>query len=188
LTNNYLECQDKGHWDLPAERWNMSKVGNGRKGLFEAVELKMKEISGLNILYSQTVAARLGVNSTDLECLELVAFGSEVTAGALAKRTGLTTGSITTAIDRLERAGFVQRGRDNSDRRKVVVSATPAARLQDELSAAPMREVIGQVLERYENSELAFLARALSEMCDAAKQVIANGGAQGSKGVSRKAR
>jgi DNA-binding MarR family transcriptional regulator len=172
---------------LTAERWNMSKVGNGRKALVEAVELKMKEICGLSILYSQTVAARLGVNSTDLECLELVAFGSEVTAGALAERTGLTTGSITTAIDRLERAGFVHRGRDNTDRRKVVVLATSPARLQDELSAAPMREVIGQVLEHYGKSELAFLGRALGEMCDAAKQVIANGGAQGNKGVSWKA-
>jgi DNA-binding MarR family transcriptional regulator len=166
----------------------MSKAGDGRKALVEAVELKMKEVSGLSILYSHKIAARLGVNSTDLECLELVAFGSEVTAGMLAERTGLTTGSITTAIDRLERAGFVQRGRDDADRRKVVISATSAARLRDELSAAPMREVISLVLERYDNNELAFLARVLGEMCDAAKQVIANGNARRKNGLSRNAR
>jgi DNA-binding MarR family transcriptional regulator len=35
--------------------------------------------------------------------------------------TGLTTGSVTTMIDRLEKTGFVKREVDAKDRRKVIV-------------------------------------------------------------------
>ena len=44
-----------------------------------------------------------------------------LTAGRLAELMGLTTGAITTVLDRLERAGFARRVRDESDRRRVRV-------------------------------------------------------------------
>ena len=44
-----------------------------------------------------------------------------MTAGRLAELTGLTTGAITGVVDRLEKAGFVRRERDESDRRKVFI-------------------------------------------------------------------
>jgi DNA-binding MarR family transcriptional regulator len=130
-------------------------------------------VAGLSVLYSQAMAARLGINSTDLECLDLVSFGSEVTAGALAEKTGLTTGAMTTAIDRLERAGFVRRRRDDADRRRVVVAATSAGLRHSEPPAAPMRKIISDVLDRYEDEQLKFLNQVLGELCEAAKQVIA---------------
>lgn len=67
-----------------------------------------------------TAAGAIGVNPTDMQCIQLLQHGP-LTAGELARRTGLTTASITTAIDRLERAGFVTRTRDADDRRRVVV-------------------------------------------------------------------
>jgi len=60
------------------------------------------------------------VNSTDLECMQMLQRGPH-SAGELARRIGLTTASITGLIDRLERAGFVRRTRDPADRRKVIV-------------------------------------------------------------------
>jgi DNA-binding MarR family transcriptional regulator len=120
------------------------------------------------------MASRLGINSTDLECLGLVAFGPGATAGALAEWTGLTTGSITTVIDRLERAGFVRRRRDDADRRKVVVVATPAMKRRAEAPGAPMRKVVNDVLSRYEDEHLQFLIQVLGELCEAAKGVIAS--------------
>jgi DNA-binding MarR family transcriptional regulator len=152
----------------------MPKVNDARRALLEAVEVRMREVTGLSVLYSQAMASRLGINSTDLECLDLVSFGSEVTAGALAEKTGLTTGAITTAIDRLERAGFVRRRRDDADRRKVVVAATSSGRRRGEPAGAPMRKVISEVLNRYEDEQLKFLSQVLGELCEAAKQVIAS--------------
>lgn len=145
-----------------------------RQVLLEEVGMRMREVAGLSIHYSETMAAQLGINSTDLECLDLVAIGSHVTAGALAEKTGLTTGAITTAIDRLERAGFVKRQGDASDRRKVIVVASSAMRRRAEPIGAPMRKIINGVLARYESEQLMFLNRALGELCEAAKQVIAS--------------
>jgi len=78
-------------------------------------------------------AERLGISITDLHCLNVVERGGGVTAGQLATESGLTTGAVTSVVDRLERAGFARRVRDQADRRKVNVEVTPAfyARAED---------------------------------------------------------
>jgi DNA-binding MarR family transcriptional regulator len=62
----------------------------------------MCDASGQGVMYSQAVAQRLGINSTDLECLDHIVLRGPLIAGALAEATGLTTGAITGVIDRLE--------------------------------------------------------------------------------------
>ncbi len=57
-------------------------------------------------LMGQAAADRIGINATDLNCLNLLSFSGQMTAGQLAKATGLTTASITGVIDRLEEAGL----------------------------------------------------------------------------------
>jgi DNA-binding MarR family transcriptional regulator len=73
-------------------------------------------------LLGQVSADRIGINSTDLNCLNIVALTGAMTAGDLARATGLTTASITGVLDRLEEAGFVRRDRDPNDRRRVIVN------------------------------------------------------------------
>jgi DNA-binding MarR family transcriptional regulator len=143
-----------------------------RRARLDAINLQIKEVSRLTLLFSEAMASRLGVGMTDLECLDLVALGSDVTAGALAERTGLTTGAITGAIDRLERAGLVKRRRDEMDRRKVIVGGTPATRRADPWRER-MRRAVTRVLARYDDDDLAFFERALGELCEAAEVVIA---------------
>ena len=48
-----------------------------------------------------------------------------MTAGRLAELSGLTTAAITSVLDRLERAGYARRVRDQEDRRQVMVELTP---------------------------------------------------------------
>jgi DNA-binding MarR family transcriptional regulator len=71
-----------------------------------------------------------------------------MTAGALKQATGLTTGAITGILDRLEKAGFVQRVRDASDRRKVFVRVVPEAGLK----LAALYEGVGSAMERLASS------------------------------------
>ena len=75
--------------------------------------------------FDALAAGRLGISLTDLRCLDLVQASGGMTAGELATACGLTTGAVTAVLDRLERAGFVARVRDDSDRRKVNVEVTP---------------------------------------------------------------
>jgi DNA-binding MarR family transcriptional regulator len=85
-----------------------------------------------------------------------------LSAGELAGMTGLTTGAITAALDRLERAGFVQREDDPEDRRRVVVRAVPRrvgamSRLFDSFTTR-----LAELTARYRDDELAVLVDFMS--------------------------
>ena len=92
-----------------------------RARLAMAFAAAIRKTGSLMQLMSQAAADRIGINATDLNCLNILSFSGQLTAGELAKATGLTTASITGVIDRLEQAGFVRRERDAADRRRVVV-------------------------------------------------------------------
>jgi DNA-binding MarR family transcriptional regulator len=81
----------------------------------------------LNEVFGEAAAARLGVNSTDLRCMDILQRLGGATAGELAREAGITTGAVTSVIDRLERAGYAERKREPDDRRKVLVALTPRA-------------------------------------------------------------
>ena len=105
----------------------------------------------------QAIADRLGVNLTDLRCLDVLDQHGRSTAGEIAAALGRTTGSVTTLLDRLERSGYVRRTRDSIDRRRVLVELTPRSqRLAAELYA-PLAEEGQALLERYGARELALL-------------------------------
>ena len=80
------------------------------------------------LLFHSSVAARLGVNVTDVNSLRLLG-GEAMSAGKLSEQLGLTGAATTALIDRLELAGFVTRERSSEDRRRVTVHAN-AAKLQ----------------------------------------------------------
>jgi DNA-binding transcriptional ArsR family regulator len=96
--------------------------------------LAMRRTGSTLQLLGQLAAERIGVNATDLNCLNLVALAGpkgSMTAGELARQTGLTTASITGVLDRLEEGGFVRRERDPKDRRRVIVNLNPGPGLAE---------------------------------------------------------
>ena len=94
--------------------------------LMQELEHAMRRSSGQGVIFGQTVASRAGISNSDLECMDFLLMEGRVTAGRLAEVTGLTTGAITGVVDRLEKAGFVRRERDETDRRKVYIATVPA--------------------------------------------------------------
>jgi DNA-binding MarR family transcriptional regulator len=143
-----------------------------RDELLVAVGMAMREITGISVLHSHAMAAALGINSTDLECLDLVMLRGRVAAGELAETTGLTTGAITGVIDRLEKGRFVRRERDPSDRRKVFVQVLPAIRRQVNPLGEPMQHAVLAVLATYKNEELEMLLGIFSRVQEAALAAI----------------
>jgi DNA-binding MarR family transcriptional regulator len=79
-----------------------------------------------DLAFEHLAADRLGVNETDLHCLNIIENSGGLAAGELAARSGITPGAVTGVIDRLERAGFARRISDASDRRRVMVEVTAA--------------------------------------------------------------
>src|SRR5260221_14723009 len=82
----------------------MSRRRRERTELMAELEQALRKASAQGVLYSQAVAERLGINSTDLECLDIIQLRGPLTAGSLAEATGLTTGAVTGIVDRLESA------------------------------------------------------------------------------------
>ena len=103
----------------------MSSGSEERTALIESLSLAMRKVIVETVLLFDTLAERIGINATDMQCLNILDYEGPVPAGRLAELTGLTTGAITAAIDRLERAGYVQRVRDPHDRRRVVIQPMP---------------------------------------------------------------
>ena len=137
-----------------------------------ALEQALRDVSGTGVLFSQAAAERLGLNSTDLECLGVIA-SAPATAGELAQATGLTTGAITGVIDRLERAGYARREHDKVDRRKVRVRAQAEALAKTAPIFEPMRRASAEVLSRYSDAELALILDFLTRAQTASVKVVA---------------
>src|SRR5690242_19990866 len=96
-----------------------------RAALLQDLEEAMRRSSGQGVVFGQAVANVAGISNSVLECLDFLNLEGRVTAGRLAEVTGLTTGAITGVVDRLEKAGFVRRERDEADRRKVFIVVVP---------------------------------------------------------------
>jgi DNA-binding MarR family transcriptional regulator len=118
-----------------------------RNALIVRVGMELgRELSTTSIFFHQAIATRLGINVTDTRCFELMSRYAQgpLTAGDIARHAGLTTGAVTGILDRLEKAGLVERFRDASDRRKVFVrpcldALQRVARLYQGLAAASLK-------------------------------------------------
>jgi MarR family 2-MHQ and catechol resistance regulon transcriptional repressor len=62
---------------------------------------------------------------SDFAILELLLNRGPQPVNTLGQRIHLTSGSVTTAVDRLEQRGLVERSSDAADRRSRIVSLTP---------------------------------------------------------------
>ena len=127
----------------------------------------MRRASALGVLLSQAVAQKAGLNSVDLECLDLILVGGPATAGQIGKRTGLTSGAVTGLIDRLERAGFVRRIADPHDRRKVLVEVREGSMEALDAMFRPVREAMTTLLADYDDEDIARFAEFLEKASDA---------------------
>jgi DNA-binding MarR family transcriptional regulator len=136
-----------------------------RSVLLAGLHLAGRRLSAATIMFHQAVADRLGLNITDHKCLDLVLLNGPMTAGALAEATGMTTGAITAALDRLERAGFVQRADDPSDRRKVLVRVIPDRLAEVCQIFEPLAAFQEELASRYDDTVLAGIVDFLTRCC-----------------------
>ena len=115
--------------------------------------------------FDDAVGRRLGLNPTDLRCLDWLSERGK-SAGELGAATGLSSAATTTMLDRLERKGYVGRERDTVDRRKVLVEMTADGRARIDDLYGPLAEAGARLLARFSDDELAKLLDFLLKATD----------------------
>ena len=112
-------------------RWTADSLADAQadraallNALTDAVRANQRGTDAVDELVGQL----LKVNRTDGRILDLLEQHGRMSAGRLAGASGLTSGAITVAVDRLERAGYARRVPDPADRRRVLVEPTELTR------------------------------------------------------------
>jgi DNA-binding MarR family transcriptional regulator len=128
-----------------------------RKGVIETLGATVRAYHRAVDAVDEAAAEYLGVNRTDIRCLDVLLEQRESTPGRLAEAVGLTTGSVTAMLDRLERLGYVERTPHPTDRRRFDVR--PTQRTIDAAIAlyGPLVEGAQRILGRYSIDELELL-------------------------------
>jgi DNA-binding MarR family transcriptional regulator len=116
--------------------------------------------------FDQAIADHLGMNRTDMRCIDLIDQAGGMTAGELARAAGLTTGAVTAVIDRLERAGMARRVADPADRRRVRIEVTPRLWELTGPLMAPFLAESSTILDDYTTEELERFAEFLRRVIE----------------------
>ncbi|MGI5163851.1 MarR family transcriptional regulator [Spirillospora sp. CA-253888] len=134
-----------------------------RAEIVDEVLLAGRKLSTAAVLFHTALAARQGLSATDEKALDVLARRGPMTAGDLARHTGLTPASVTALIGRLERKEAARRVPHPEDGRKVLIEfrrdwAAKAAPLFDDLVRS-----LRELCEGYEDDELATVAQFMTD-------------------------
>ena len=137
-----------------------------------AIKESLRDLGAQLSLLNHTVGTRLDLRDADLECLDLITRYGPLSPSVLARRAGLHPATMTGILDRLERGGWIDRGRDPADRRGVVVRAARgrgAEILRLYLVDSGMNTAVDQICAAYDDKDLQLLADFLRRTADAAQ-------------------
>ncbi|HSD56515.1 MAG TPA: MarR family transcriptional regulator [Candidatus Saccharimonadales bacterium] len=140
-----------------------------KKDLEKQVMMAAADNGISSVLFRNAIGRKLGLNVTDSECLSLLAIKGTSTPTELARYTGLTTGSTTTMLDRLERANFIKRKPNPNDRRGVLVEISKQWQEKAGPLVAGVQKTHGELLSTYSTAELEIIADFLTRFTENVK-------------------
>ncbi len=144
---------------------SMVKVSSKRKERIQLLNYLARDISTKTIFFHQWIANYLGLSEIDHKCLDVILRTEKpLTGNQLAGETSLTAGAITGVVDRLEKAGYVYRQRDQQDRRLVYIVPF---REKAMMNIGPLFEIMQQsmdkILSEYDDKKLEVISDYLSK-------------------------
>lgn len=116
---------------------------------------------GVNLTqFRNAMSEWAGLNVTDMECLRLLFAKGIATPSELARHTGLTSGATTAMLDRLERAGMIERRPNPNDRRGSLIA--PAQSSAEKMASwfESARQAQDELISSYSESELEIISDA----------------------------
>lgn len=121
----------------------------------------------------EAMAREQHIHPTDLRCLAyLDSIGEPISPKAIIAEIGLTSGSGTALLDRLENAGYIRRVPNPEDRRSVLVelNATKSAKLLSRYRK--IEETYREATAGFDGQELLTIMKFLDEMDMATQQLF----------------
>lgn len=132
--------------------------------------IALRRILRATDLQSKRLAREAGVSTAQLLVLQVVDQHPGASVGTVARELDLTHATVTSVIKALEQRGLLRRERDDSDRRRVLVSLTADGRQTLDRAPRALQDVLRQRFEGLEGWEqLALLSacQRLAGMLDA---------------------
>ena len=114
---------------------------------------------GVNLtLFRNAMSEWAGLNVTDMECLRLLFQKGIATPSELSRFTGLTSGATTAMLDRLEKAGLIERRPNPNDRRGTLIAPAPSSADKAASWFTSARTAQEELISSYSESELEIIA------------------------------
>ncbi len=148
----------------------MSRVSSGsrsRRRLTVGVKDSLRELRIQLALLNRLVGAQVKLKELDWDCLDIVTRCGPISPSALARRAGLHPATTTGVLDRLERADWIARERDGTDRRGVTVRARSERSREVFRLYAGMNRAMNEICAGYTEAELELVADFLRRTTDA---------------------
>jgi DNA-binding MarR family transcriptional regulator len=147
-----------------------SDAPRDRRRLTASIKQSLRALSIQLSLLNHQVGAQVGLNDVDLDCLDLIARHGPLSPSALAQRAALHPATMTGVLDRLERAGWIARDRDPSDRRAVVIRPLRDRNAELARLYSGMSSSMSEICAGYEDKELEVLADFLRRTVEAGRK------------------
>ncbi|MCP1492040.1 DNA-binding MarR family transcriptional regulator [Peribacillus frigoritolerans] len=142
----------------------MSSGNRVNSALLESLTHRLQRYGMRSVLFQQNMAQKIGVSHTDLKSAEILNETGPITAGELSKITGLSTGSVTALINRLEKSGYVKRERDQLDGRKVMIMPIPERQEQIKSHYQSLSMATKELCSAYNEQELILINQFVEEI------------------------
>ncbi len=119
-----------------------------------------------------SIARRHGLSHAALNALAVIeGTGGPVATGEISARMHITTGTMTTVLDTLERNGYIRRLADPDDRRRVLVDITPTAQSVLDKMLPEVQQVANTVMSVLDPRAQQRLVDTLTELIAAIDRV-----------------
>lgn len=141
-----------------------------RRQLTNDIKNSLRDLRNQLSMLNRQVGARVDLKDVDLDCLDLISSHGPLSPTAAARRAGLHPATMTGILDRLERAGWIARERDATDRRSVVVRALPDRGRELYGLFSGMNEAMDDICSGYAQGELELLAGFLQRATGAGEE------------------
>jgi DNA-binding MarR family transcriptional regulator len=114
---------------------------------------------GVNLTqFRNAISGWAGLNATDMECLRLLFQKGVASPSELARHTGLTSGATTAMLDRLEKAGLIERRPNPNDRRGSLIAPEKSSAEKMASWFESARQAQDGLISSYSESELEIIA------------------------------